>query len=127
MKKIFEPFSQQPEDACIFCQIARGEVPADIVFRDETTTAFWDANPAAPVHILLIPNKHIPSINDIEPDDEAILGHIFTAAAHVARTQGIAESGFRLVANTGPNAGQTVMHLHFHLIGGKHLGHHLKW
>lgn len=127
MNKKFEPFTQHPEDTCIFCQIARGEVSADIVFRDETITAFWDANPAAPVHILLIPNKHIPSIKDIKPGDEEMIGHLFTAAAHVARTQGLAESGFRLIANTGPNAGQTVMHLHFHLIGGIHLGHHLKW
>ena len=127
MNELFEPHRQHSTNACIFCRIARREAPADIVFRDEKITAFWDANPAAPVHILLIPNNHIHSINEIKPEDEEIIGHLFTAAAHIARTQGIEESGYRIVANTGKNAGQTVMHLHFHLIGGTHLGHHLNW
>ena len=110
-----------PQDT-VFSKIIRREVPATILFQDDRVTAFQDNEPKAPVHILIIPNKAIPSINDIEPGDEATLGYLFIVAARLAKEQGIAEDGYRLLANCGRNGGQEVYHLHMHLLGGRPLG-----
>jgi histidine triad (HIT) family protein len=110
-----------PQDT-IFSKIIRREVPATILFQDDRVTAFQDNNPKAPVHILIVPNKAIPSINDIEPEDESVLGYLFTVAAGLAKEQGIAEDGYRLLVNCGRNGGQDVYHLHMHLLGGRPLG-----
>ncbi len=115
------------QENCIFCRIIRAEIPADIVYRDEIVTAFWDANPRTPVHILIVPNQHIHSVNEISQEDEAAIGHIFSVARHIARTQNIHKSGYRLVTNTGDDGGQSVFHLHFHLMGGRPLGHFSQW
>jgi histidine triad (HIT) family protein len=110
-------------DECIFCKIIAGEIPSDIVYEDDTVTAFRDINPAAPTHILIIPNKHIPSVNELDPADEKILGYLFTTAKNIAKTENVAESGYRLIVNTGPDGGQAVYHLHMHLLGGQKLSH----
>ncbi len=109
-------------DDCLFCKIVKGEIPSTKVYEDEFVYAFKDINPEAPVHILVIPKKHIESINKIEKEDEELIGKIFTTIKKVAKDQGIAESGYRVVSNCGKDAGQTVMHLHFHILGGKTLG-----
>lgn len=106
----------------IFSKIIAKEIPATIVYQDELVTAFKDISPAAPVHILIIPNKEIPSTNNVEVEDEQMLGHLFTVAKQVAKEQGVAESGYRLIVNNGSDAGQEVFHLHVHLIGGRKLG-----
>jgi len=108
-------------DTCIFCKIASGEISATVVYRDDALVGFRDLNPQAPCHVLLIPRKHVPSLRDLTSDDENIVGHIVRIAAQVAAAEGIAEAGFRLVANSGPDAGQSVDHLHFHLLGGRRL------
>jgi histidine triad (HIT) family protein len=108
--------------ASIFTKIINGEIPASIVYKDEQVTAFKDINPVAPVHILIVPNKEIATVNDVQPEDEALLGHLFTVARQVAKEQGIADSGYRLIVNTNADAGQEVFHLHLHLIGGRNLG-----
>ncbi len=105
----------------VFGKILRGEIPADKVYEDDTALAFRDANPAAPVHILVIPKKHIVNLYDAEEGDEELLGHLMLVAAKVAREQGLEEDGFRLVANTKAGAGQSVFHLHLHVIGGRAL------
>ena len=107
---------------CLFCKIVKGEIPSTKVYEDEFVYAFKDINPEAPVHILVIPKKHIGSINKIEKEDEELIGKIFTTIKKVAKDQGIAENGYRVVSNCGKDAGQTVMHLHFHILGGKTLG-----
>ncbi len=107
---------------CIFCKIVAKAIPADIVFQDDQVTAFRDINPQAPIHVVIVPNRHIPSVSDLTPADDAVLGRIFAAANEVARREGIADRGFRLVTNCGPDAGQVVMHLHFHMLGGRPLG-----
>ena len=107
---------------CLFCKIVKGEIPSTKVYEDEFVYAFKDIHPEAPVHILVIPKKHIGSINKIEKEDEELIGKIFTTIKKVAKDQGIAESGYRVVSNCGKDAGQTVMHLHFHILGGKTLG-----
>ncbi len=106
----------------IFSKIIAKEIPATIVYQDELVTAFKDINPSAPVHILIIPNKEIASTNDVQPEDEQMLGHLFTVAKLVAKEQGVAESGYRLLVNNGSDAGQEVFHLHVHLMGGRKLG-----
>jgi histidine triad (HIT) family protein len=103
---------------CIFCKIITGDIPSTNVFRDEQVTAFRDLNPAAPTHILLVPNKHIDSINTLTTDDEQLIGHLFTTAKQLASQEGIAEGGYRLIINTNADAGQTVFHIHLHLLGG---------
>ena len=103
---------------CIFCKIISGEIPSTNVFRDEQVTAFRDLNPAAPTHILLVPNKHIDSVNTLTDDDESLIGHLFTTAKQIAAQEGIAEGGYRLIINTNADAGQTVFHIHLHLLGG---------
>ena len=104
---------------CNFCRIAAREVPSDILRESDRVVAFRDLDPKAPTHILLIPKEHIRSIADIEDDHGAMLADIAQAAAHLARTEGIADDGWRLVTNVGPHAGQSVFHLHFHLLGGR--------
>lgn len=106
----------------IFSKIIRREIPADIVYQDERVTAFSDIRPQAPTHVLIVPNKPIPTTNDVRPEDEAILGHMFLVAAEVAKTKGVAEDGYRLIINCGHNGGQEVYHLHMHLLGGRRLG-----
>ncbi|HEX9263429.1 MAG TPA: histidine triad nucleotide-binding protein [Candidatus Binatia bacterium] len=106
---------------CLFCAMADGKIKADIVYRDDRVIAFKDIKPRAPVHLLIIPRKHLAGVLDIEPDDGPIIGEIFQVAARLARDQGIAESGFRIVVNSGPDAGQSVFHLHYHLIGGRQM------
>lgn len=106
---------------CIFCKIIADEALADIVYRDETVTAFRDINPAAPIHILIVPNKHIHSVNEITSEDEAVVGFMHTIAKKIAQNEGIAQNGYRLVINTGSDGGQIVFHLHMHLMGGKKL------
>jgi histidine triad (HIT) family protein len=108
---------------CIFCKIIAGEIPSTKIYEDDTVTAFRDINPAAPTHILIIPNKHIPSVNELEPEDENAVGYLFTIAKKIAEAENISESGYRLIINTGPDGGQVVYHLHLHLLGGRKLGH----
>ena len=107
---------------CLFCKIIKGEIPSTKVYEDEFVYAFKDINPEAPVHILVVPKKHIESVNRIEEVDENIIGKIFLAIKKIAKEQGLAERGYRIVSNCGKDAGQTVMHLHFHILGGKELG-----
>ncbi len=106
----------------IFSKIIAGEAPADIVYQDDLVTAFKDINPAAPIHILIVPNKAIPTVNDVTPEDELMLGHMFTVARRVAEDQGIAESGYRMLVNCGPHGRQEIDHLHMHIVGGRDLG-----
>lgn len=94
---------------------------ADILYQDEQVTAFWDNRPAAPVHILIVPNKHIPSVNEIEPEDAELLGKMILVAKNLAKEKGVDESGYRLVINVGRDGGQTVYHLHLHIVGGERL------
>lgn len=110
-----------PEET-IFSKIINGEVPADIVYRDDRATAFRDISPRAPVHILIIPNKPIPTVNDVSEADEADLGHLFVVATKIAQQEGIAEQGYRLIVNVNEHGGQIVFHLHMHLLGGCPMG-----
>ncbi|NPA30656.1 MAG: histidine triad nucleotide-binding protein [Chloroflexi bacterium] len=112
--------ARDPE--CIFCKIIAGELASQIEYQDDQVTAFHDINPIAPVHLLIVPNKHIPSVNAVEPADEAMLGHMFTVARELAAKFGLAERGYRLIVNTGDHAGQVIFHLHMHLVGGRALG-----
>jgi len=107
---------------CIFCKIVRGDIPADIVYRDEHVLAFRDINPVTPEHFLIIPLKHIASLNELDHSDTVTAGHILQAAPVVARKAGIFDSGYRLVFNTGPDSLQSVFHIHGHLIGGERMG-----
>lgn len=107
---------------CLFCKIIRGEIPSTKVYEDNEILAFRDINPLAPVHVLVIPKKHIDSLNQLQPEDEALVGRIYTVINKIAKQENIFESGFRVVVNCGEDGGQEVKHLHFHLIGGKKLG-----
>ena len=107
---------------CLFCKIVKGEIPSTKVYEDEEILAFKDINPVAPVHILVIPKKHIVSLNEIEPEDQILIGKIFTTIKKIAKDQVIAENGYRVIANCGEDGGQEVKHLHFHILGGKKLG-----
>ena len=109
-----------PEET-IFSKIIRKEIPADIVYQDQQVTAFRDIAPQAPVHILIIPNKIIPTVDDVEEEDELVLGRLFTAAKKIAAQEGL-EKGYRLLVNCKENANQEVFHMHMHLLGGKQLG-----
>ena len=106
----------------IFSKIIRGEIPADIVHQDDIVTAFKDINPQAPVHILIVPNKDIATVDDVTEADAETLGHMFVVARQIARDQGIAETGYRLIVNCRDDGGQEVYHLHMHLLGGRSLG-----
>ena len=109
------------DPTCLFCKIAAGQIGGPPLYQDEYVTAFRDINPQAPVHVLLIPNKHITSLNEASPEDQALLGYLVLAAAKLAHQEGVAESGYRLVTNTGPDGGQSVFHLHMHLLGGRRI------
>lgn len=106
----------------LFAKIVRGEIPADIVYQDESVTAFRDINPVAPTHILIVPNKVIPTVNDLTAADEQVAGHMLVVAAKIAAQEGIAEDGYRLIINCNEHGGQVVFHLHLHLVGGRPLG-----
>ena len=106
---------------CLFCKIAKKEIPADIIYENNRLMAFKDIKPVAPVHILIIPKSHIPSIDHLEAKDQKLVSDLVLAAQKLARDQGISKSGYRLIFNIGKDAGQTVDHLHLHLIGGRKL------
>src|ERR1700752_1812231 len=108
-------------DSCVFCKIISGESKATVVYRDEQVTAFRDIHPVAPTHILIVPNKHIESVSALEAVDEYLIGHLFTVAGQLANDEGISKGGYRLITNTGVDGGQTVLHLHLHLIGGQRM------
>ncbi len=106
---------------CLFCKIAAKEIPAKIVREDADTVAFEDIHPQAPHHLLVVPRKHIATLNDLAPEDEAVVGKMFRAAASLARDRGIADPGWRAVVNTNPEGGQVVFHLHLHVLGGRRM------
>ena len=106
---------------CLFCKIISGDIPSAKVYEDDTVYAFKDINPMAPAHILIVPKTHISSVNDITAENSTVVSHIFEVAAILAKDLGISESGYRVVSNCGADAGQSVFHLHFHLLGGKQL------
>ena len=108
-------------DSCLFCKIVSEGAQATIVYRDEQVTAFRDIHPVAPTHILIVPNKHIESVGTLETEDEQLMGHLFTVARKLAEEEGISHGGYRLITNTGANGGQTIFHLHVHLIGGQRM------
>ncbi|MDE0789712.1 MAG: histidine triad nucleotide-binding protein [Woeseiaceae bacterium] len=110
-----------PEKDCLFCKILAGEIPADIVYESATTIAFRDINPQAPTHVLIIPRKHIATINDITSEDQAVVGSLYLAARDIVAAEGIADDGYRAVMNCNEAAGQTVFHIHMHLLGGRAL------
>lgn len=107
---------------CLFCKILAGEIPAEVVFESETAVAFRDVNPQAPTHVLVIPRKHIATINDIDDEDQALVGSLYMAAKSIAASEGIAEDGYRAVMNCNGSAGQSVFHIHLHVLGGKPMG-----
>ncbi len=107
---------------CIFCKIINKEVPSTIVYEDEDVIAFKDIHPVTPVHILVIPKKHISSLVDLKEEDEAVIGKIYTVINKIAKQEGILDKGFRVIVNCGEDGGQVVKHIHFHLLGGKKLG-----
>ena len=107
---------------CLFCGIVEGSIKANLVYQDDIVVAFNDIAPRAPVHILIIPRKHVAGVSDIAESDHALIGAIFQVAVKLARQHGIAESGYRVVVNSGADAGQSVFHIHYHLLGGRQLG-----
>ena len=110
------------ESNCLFCKIASGEIPADVIYESETAIAFRDINAQAPTHVLIIPRKHIATINDITEYEHEIVGSLYSSARVIASAEGIAEEGYRVVMNCNEAAGQTVFHIHLHLLGGRGLG-----
>ena len=106
---------------CLFCKILKGEIPASIVYEDERLLAFKDINPQAPLHALIVPKRHIASLNDLTPEDDALAGEMIRRAAAIAAQHGYADRGFRTVFNTNAEAGQTVFHIHLHLLAGRGL------
>ncbi|NMA13245.1 MAG: histidine triad nucleotide-binding protein [Chloroflexi bacterium] len=109
------------DENCIFCKIIRKEIPSEIVYQDEKVTAFKDLSPIAPVHVLIVPNTHIPSLSESSSEHAELLGEVLLAGAKIARDLKIDQSGYRIVVNNGADAGQTVFHIHFHLLGGREL------
>jgi histidine triad (HIT) family protein len=107
--------------SCLFCRIAKREIPATIVYEDDQLLAFRDINPGAPTHVLVIPKRHIATLNDLQPGDDALVGAMVRAAATIAGNASISESGFRSVFNTNGDAGQTIFHIHLHVLGGRAL------
>lgn len=107
---------------CLFCRIASGEIPADIVDSDDQVVAFRDIHPQAPTHVLIIPRRHLPSLTELEPADSEVIGSLFLKAREIAEREGIAEGGYRTVINAGADGGQTVFHVHLHLLGGRAMG-----
>lgn len=110
---------------CIFCQIVTGDIPADILHRDDRVVAFRDISPQAPVHVLIIPRKHITSLSDLTGEQSSLTGHMVSVANQLARSEGVADSGYRVVVNCGVQGGQLVPHLHMHLLGGRELSDQL--
>ncbi len=108
---------------CLFCRIAGGEIPADVIYSDPEMVAFRDINPQAPTHVLIIPRKHIASVAALDSAEAGLMGRLFLVARDLAQEEGIAEDGYRMVVNAGPDGGQTVFHVHLHLLGGRAL----KW
>jgi histidine triad (HIT) family protein len=111
--------SLNPDPDCIFCKIVGLQIPATIVFKNDLVTAFRDVNPQMPTHVVVVPNEHIANTEALEPESDAIVGAVVRAARDIARQEGIAERGYRLVFNTGRDASNTVPHLHLHLLGGR--------
>lgn len=109
-------------DNCLFCKIIAGQIPSNKVYSDEQMVAIRDINPAAPQHILVVPRKHIADIAQATVEDQSLLGDLLLQAAVIAKTEGLDKSGFRVVINTGKDAGQTIFHIHVHVLGGKQLG-----
>ena len=107
---------------CLFCKIIKGEIPSNKVYEDDEFLAFYDINPAAPIHILVIPKKHIDSLAKIEKEDEVLIGKIYGIINKIAEEKGFKEEGYRVIVNCGKNGGQEVMHLHFHILAGTRLG-----
>jgi histidine triad (HIT) family protein len=108
-------------DDCLFCKIIAGDIPSNKVYSDDEVYAFHDISPAAPIHILVIPKKHISAVNEASSQDQALLGRILLKANEIAGQQGLSEDGFRYVINTGDHGGQTVHHLHLHILGGRRM------
>jgi histidine triad (HIT) family protein len=106
---------------CLFCRIIEGEIPSKKLFEDDRIIAFRDINPKAPTHILIIPKSHFASLEEVPADREGLLGHILLKAREIARDEGVSESGYRIVLNTGPDSGQDVFHIHFHLLAGRRM------
>jgi len=104
---------------CIFCKIIAQQAPSEMLYHDDLVTAFRDIHPVAPTHVLIVPNKHITSINALSPNDERIMGHLFTIAKQIAKDEEIDQTGYRMIINTGYDGGQVIYHLHLHLIGGR--------
>ncbi len=106
---------------CLFCRIVAGEIPAKLAYQDESVIAFYDINPQAPLHVLIIPRKHIATINDLQPADAELVGKLYLAAQKIAGNAGYTDEGYRVVMNCGEQAGQSVFHIHLHLLAGRHL------
>ncbi len=106
---------------CLFCKILAGDIPAEIIYESDTAIAFRDINPQAPTHVLIIPRKHVATINDIDKSDQEMVGSLYSAARDIAATEGIADEGYRAVMNCNEGAGQSVFHIHLHLLGGRAL------
>ena len=109
------------ESDCLFCRIVAGDVPADIVYESDEAIAFRDINPQAPTHVLVIPRKHVATINDLEDGDSSLVGSLYLAAKAIAAAEGIADAGYRAVMNCNEGAGQSVFHIHLHVLGGRAL------
>lgn len=107
---------------CVFCKIIKGEIPSEKVYEDEEILAFKDIDPAAPIHILVIPKKHIENLLEVKEEDSYLIGHIYQVINKIARDMGIEQDGFRVIVNCGKDAGQEVMHVHFHMLAGRKLG-----
>ena len=107
---------------CLFCRIIEGDIPGAIVYQDDRIVVFKDINPQAPLHVLVVPRRHIASLNDLKPDDDGLVGEMVRRGAALARAQGVADRGFRTVFNTNAEAGQTVFHIHLHVLGGRPFG-----
>ena len=108
-------------DTCIFCQIAAGTLPTELIYQDQHVVGFRDLSPQAPVHCLIIPRKHIATINDLQPEDQHLMGHLYQAAKQIAEQEGIQETGYRTVMNCNEGGGQSVYHIHLHLLGGRRM------
>jgi len=106
---------------CLFCKISSGKTDTELIYEDEKVVAFEDINPKAPVHMLIVPKKHIPTLNNLKMTDKELIGHIYQVAAALAEKNGIAQDGYRIVSNCNEDGGQTVFHVHFHLLGGRQL------
>jgi histidine triad (HIT) family protein len=107
---------------CLFCKIVDGKIPAQLVYQDDRAVAFRDINPQAPTHVLVVPRRHIPSLNDLVAADAELVGYLHLVAQKLAQQEGVAAGGYRVLFNTGKQAGQTVFHIHLHLLGGRDLG-----